>query len=105
MQEDPTTDHTDRRPIGLDLDRDDWESSLKPYKGDPHAALLLGFNLAVLRTNLDSQLIKCRPVMEALHHGMENNCSFRRGCIQVAASDRQRSLVAEFVLSPNRAVE
>ena len=71
MQEDPTTDHTDTRPIGLDLDRDDWESALKPYKGDPHAALLLGFNLAVLRTNLDSQLIKCRPVMEALDHGME----------------------------------
>ena len=71
MQEDPTTDRTDMRPIGLDLDRDDWESALKPYKGDPHAALLLGFNLAVLRTNLDSQLIKCRPVMEALDHGME----------------------------------
>ncbi len=71
MQEDPTTDHTNSRPIGLDLDREDWESALKPYEGDPHAALLLGFNLAVLRTNLDSQLIKCRPVMEALDHGME----------------------------------
>ena len=71
MQDNPNTDHTDTRPIGLDLDRDDWESSLRPYKGDPHAALLLGFNLAVLRTNLDSQLIKCRPVMDALDHGME----------------------------------
>lgn len=46
-------------------------NQLEAYKGDPHAALLLGFNLAVLRTNLDSQLIKCRPVMEALDHGME----------------------------------
>jgi hypothetical protein len=71
MPENVTTDHTNNRPIGLDLDRDDWESALKPYEGDPHAALLLGFNLAVLRTNLDSQLIKCRPVMEALDHGME----------------------------------
>ena len=71
MQEDPNTDNTNNRPIGLDLDRDDWESALKPYEADPHAALLLGFNLAVLRTNLDSQLIKCRPVMEALDHGME----------------------------------
>ena len=71
MPENVTTDHTNDRPIGLDLDRDDWELALKPYEGDPHAALLLGFNLAVLRTNLDSQLIKCRPVMEALDHGME----------------------------------
>ncbi len=71
MQEDPTTDNTNNRPIGLDLDRDDWELALKPYEADPHAALLLGFNLAVLRTNLDGQLIKCRPVMEALDHGME----------------------------------
>jgi hypothetical protein len=71
MQDNPNTDHVDNRPIGLDLDRDDWESSLKPYKGDPHAALLLGFNLGVLRTNLDSQLIKCRPVMEALDAALE----------------------------------
>ena len=71
MQEDPNTDHTESRPIGLDLDRDDWESALKPYEGDPHAALLLGFNLAVLRTNLDSQLIKCRPVLEALDSALE----------------------------------
>src|SRR6185312_160389 len=71
MPENVTTDNTNDRPIGLDLDRDDWELALKPYEGDPHAALLLGFNLAVLRTNLDSQLIKCRPVMEALDHGME----------------------------------
>ena len=71
MQEDPNTNNTDNRPIGLDLDRDDWESALQPYKEDPHAALLLGFNLAILRTNLDSQLIKCRPVMEALDNGME----------------------------------
>jgi len=36
MQNDVTTDNTDNRPIGLDLDRDDWESALKPYESDPH---------------------------------------------------------------------
>jgi hypothetical protein len=71
MQENVTTDHTNDRPIGLDLDRDDWELALKPYEGHPHAALLLGFNVAVLRTNLDRQLIKCRPVMEALDAALE----------------------------------
>jgi hypothetical protein len=35
------------------------------------AALRLGFNLATLRTELDSLLIKSRPVMESLDLAME----------------------------------
>ncbi len=68
MQEDPTTD-TQLYP--LDVDRGDWELAFKPYEGNPDAALTLGFNLAELRTHLDSLLIKPRPVMEALDHALE----------------------------------
>jgi hypothetical protein len=82
MQKDVTTDTTDDRPIGLDLDRDDWELALKPYEEHAHAALLLSLNVGVLRTNLDSQLIKCRPVMEALDAALETlfpYTAFHRG--------------------------
>jgi len=59
-------DTTDNQIYPIDADRDDWELAFKPYEGDPDAALTLGFNLAELRTHLDSLLIKPRPVVEAL---------------------------------------
>jgi len=71
MQEDPTTEDNDNRTQGLDIDRDDWEFALQPYEGNPRAALLLGFNVAVLRAYLDAQTIKCRKVIEALDHVLE----------------------------------
>ena len=46
-------------------------SSLEPYEGNPGAALRLGFNLAILHSNLEIQLFKCRPVLEALDLAME----------------------------------
>jgi hypothetical protein len=68
MPNDPTTDN----PIHpLDVDRGDWELAFKPYEENPHDALSLGFNLAELRTHLDSLLIKPRPVMEALDRALE----------------------------------
>lgn len=71
MPDNPNTDHADNQTQRLDVDRDDWDLALKPYEGDPYAALLLGYNVAVLRTRLDSQLIKSRPVIEALDLALE----------------------------------
>ncbi len=82
MPENPNTDHTNNRPIGLDLDCDDWEIALKPYAEHSHAALLLALNVGVLKTNLDSQMIKCRPAMEALDAALETlfpYTAFHRG--------------------------
>jgi hypothetical protein len=69
MQDNPNTDHRSPR---FDVDYDDWELAFKPYEGHPHAALLLGYNVAVLRKHLDSQLIKSRPVMEVLDLALES---------------------------------
>ena len=71
MHDNANTDNTDTQTERFDLDRDDWELALKPYEGNPRAALLLGLNVAVLRTHLNSQLIKSRSVMEALDLAME----------------------------------
>jgi len=71
MQEDPTTDYTDNQTQQLDLDRDDWEFALQPYEKEPRAALLFGFNIAVLRAYLDAQPIKYRKVIGALDLALE----------------------------------
>ena len=71
MQDNATTNDTDTQTERLDVDRDDWEFALKPYEGDPRAALLLGFNFAILRAYLDAQTIKCRQAIEALDHALE----------------------------------
>lgn len=69
MQDNPNTDNIDNQ-TQLDLDRDDWEFALEPYEGNPRAALLLGFNVAMLRAYLDAQTIKCRKVIEALDQAL-----------------------------------
>lgn len=71
MQDNPNTDDTDTQTQRLDVDHDDWEFALKPYEADPRAALLLGFNVAILRAYLDAQTIKYRPVIEALDLALE----------------------------------
>jgi hypothetical protein len=35
MQENVTTDNANNRPIGLDLDRDDWDWPLNPTRDIP----------------------------------------------------------------------
>ena len=70
MQNNATTDNPDNQTPEL-LDREDWELAFKPYEGYPGAALSMGFNLAILRMDLDGLLIKSRPVMEALDLAME----------------------------------
>ena len=40
------------------VDPEDWAIAFEPYYEKPDAALRLGLNLAMLRTELDSMLIK-----------------------------------------------
>jgi hypothetical protein len=68
MQDNPNTE--DLTPDLL-VDQDDWGIAFEPFAGHAYAALRLGFNFAMLRKYFDSQLIKPRPVMEALDLGME----------------------------------
>ena len=53
------------------VDPEDWSIAFEPYYEKPEAALRLGLNLAILRTELDSLLIKSQPVMESLDDAME----------------------------------
>ena len=71
MQDDPNTDNTDNETDELLIERDDWEIALEPFQGHSYAALKLGFNAAMLRQQLDAQMFKCRPVIEALDLGMQ----------------------------------
>ena len=64
MQDNPNTED----PL---VDPEEWELAFEPYEEKPYAALTLGFNLAALRSELDSQLIKSETVMEALDLAME----------------------------------
>lgn len=53
------------------VDTEDWATAFEPYDEKPDQALRLGLNLAILRTELDSLLIKSQPVMESLDDAME----------------------------------
>ena len=53
------------------VEPEEWALAFEPYEGRPYEALQLGFNLAALRIELDSLLIKSKPVMEALDLAME----------------------------------
>jgi len=63
MQDNPNTDNETQHEL---VDPEDWALALEPYKGNPSAALNLGFNLAALRIELDGLLIKSQPVIDAL---------------------------------------
>jgi len=71
MQDNPTTDNTHNQTPEFDLDREDWEQAFEPLEKNTYPVLKLGFNFAMLRQYLDSQLIKPRPVMEALDEAMD----------------------------------
>ena len=68
MQDNPNTDDQTQHLL---VDQDDWELAFEPFEGHAYAALRLGFNFAMLRKHFDSQLIKLRPVLEALDLAME----------------------------------
>jgi hypothetical protein len=69
MQDNANTDHTQTHEI--DIDREDWEAAFEPLEKNSFPALKLGFNFAIMRKYLDTQLFKPRPVMEALDEAME----------------------------------
>jgi hypothetical protein len=68
MQNDPNTANTQAHEI--DLDREDWEVAFEPLEKNSFPVLKLGFNFAIMRKYLDTQLFKPRPVMEALDDAM-----------------------------------
>jgi len=71
MQDNPSTENTDTQTRELDIDREDWELAFEALEKNSYPVLKLGFNFAMLRKYLDSQLIKPRPVMEALDEAMD----------------------------------
>jgi hypothetical protein len=70
MPENTTTNNTDTQTEPFDLEREDWEVAFEPLEKNSYPVLRLGFNFAIMRKYLDSQLFKPRPVMEALDEAM-----------------------------------
>ena len=71
MQDNPNTDTTDNQIDPFEMDRLDFELAFEPLEKNSYAALKLGFIFALMRRQLDAQLFKPRPVMEALDQAME----------------------------------
>ena len=42
-------DHPNKRTENPPLDAEDWDNAFEAYKGNPGAALMMGFNLMVLK--------------------------------------------------------
>jgi hypothetical protein len=70
MPDNPSTENTDTQTEPFDLEREDWELAFEPLEKNSYAVLRLGFNFAIMRKYLDSQLFKPRPVMETLDEAM-----------------------------------
>src|SRR5690242_8744603 len=68
MQDNPNTDNQTQQDL---VDAENWTLAFEPYEGRSYEALQLGFNLATLRIELDSLLIKSQPVIDALDLAME----------------------------------
>jgi hypothetical protein len=71
MQDNPSTENTNTQTESFDLEREDWELAFEPLEKNSYAVLRLGFNFAIMRKYLDSQLFKPRPVMETLDEAMQ----------------------------------
>ena len=70
MQDNPSTENTPTQTHEIDIDREDWEVAFEQLEKNSFPVLKLGFNFAIMRKYLDSQLFKPRPVMEALDDAM-----------------------------------
>ena len=68
MQDNPNTDKQAQHEL---VEPEEWELAFEPYRGRAYEALQLGFNLAALRIELDSLLIKSQPVIDALDFAMK----------------------------------
>jgi len=71
MQNNPNTDDTDTQIDPFEMDRLDFELAFEPLEKNTYAVLKLGFIFALMRKQLDAQLFKPRPVMDALELAME----------------------------------
>ena len=63
MQDNPNTEKSTQHDL---VEAEEWALAFAPYDGKPYEALQLGYNLAALRIELDSLLIKSKPVIDAL---------------------------------------
>jgi hypothetical protein len=68
MQDNPNTDNETQHDL---VDPEDWAIAFEAYEDKPDAALRLGLNLSMLRTELDGLLIKSQPALEALDDALE----------------------------------
>jgi len=68
MQDNRSTENQSQHYL---VDPQDWATAFEPYEDKPDAALRLGLNLAILRTELDMLLIKSQPVIDALDDALE----------------------------------
>lgn len=71
MPEDVNTEDTEDLTPRPAVERDEWELALEPLEGDDYAAIRMGFNIALLKKHLDTELFKPRPVMDALDLALE----------------------------------
>ncbi len=53
------------------LDYEDWEIALEPYKRNLGAALMLGFNLMVLKSYLAVEPLKIQEAIEGIDRAVE----------------------------------
>jgi hypothetical protein len=61
MQDNPITDAESETPY---LDEEDWQIALKPYEGNPQAALTLGIHLVELKQRISD--LNMHDALEAI---------------------------------------
>jgi hypothetical protein len=68
MQDDPNIDAENDSP---DIDAEDWQIAFEPYKGNPTAALSLGFRFTTLKEYLTDEPPKVKEAVEAMDLAIE----------------------------------
>jgi len=68
MPEYDNTDNSTEHPV---LDTEDWEIAFEPYEGHPGPALMLGFNLTVLKSYIAVEPLKIQEAIDSLDRAME----------------------------------
>jgi len=63
----PVHRNTENQP----LDTEDWELALEPFKGNPGAALMLGYNFMVLKSYLAVEPLKIQEANDGLDRGLD----------------------------------
>ena len=71
MPDDPNNPITDNPSESSPLDTENWEHAFEPYDGFPGQALMLGFNLMVLRAYITVEPLKIQEAAEGLDTAMD----------------------------------